>query len=229
MFSAYSEEEIYKILEARVGNTVVAPNLLTFVSKKIGTSNGDVRKAFELTAESIQIRMTEVEGMSPEKIRELDSSDGPLVAIKYGAQANKLAEVDFKNRIDGLPLSGKMILCVMTTLSHASITKTTLGQMKDYVTDCLRSRGSEDEMLALEDFTTLLSTLVDNGLLRASSNAGHEDIFDPTRMLSDLYREPLYLGSQQEDIEKILDKELDHSFFHNLRERAMANKHLFQS
>ena len=224
MFSAYSEEEIYWILEARVGHSVVDPKALQFIAKKVESSSGDARKALEMAATAIQLRLKEIEELDPEETQELDSAVGPLVKVKHAAVASKDEATNWQDRISGLPLVGKMILCVMSTLTQAKVCKTTFGELKRFVSDCLTGNGLEDEMVGYEDFLTLVSTLVDGGLLRASSNASHDEIFDPTRVLADVCKEPIYLAMQQEDVEKALSRELKQAYFHELRKEASQRK-----
>lgn len=80
--------------------------------------------------------------------------------------ANKEEASNLKGRIEGQPLTGKVILCVLKTLAQAGTFKSTVGELKKYVLDCMRQSGSEDEILTIEDFLVLLETLVDSGLLR---------------------------------------------------------------
>ena len=227
MFSTYSENEIHSILEARVGHTVVDPKVLQFVSKKVGSSSGDARKALEMAASAVQLRLREIEEMDSQKTRELDSTVGPLVGMKHVGQASREEATNWKDRIDGLPLTGKMMLCVITTLTQANVCTTTVGELKTFVTDCMSSNGSEEEMLGYEDFLAVLSTLVDFGLLRASSNANLDTVFDTNRMISDIFREPIHLEKQPEDIEKSLSRELTQAYFQNLRENAIKEKGRF--
>jgi len=227
MFSTYSGNEINSILEARVGHTVIDPRVLQFVSKKVGSSSGDARKALELASSAVQLRLREIDEMDSQKTRELDSTVGPLVGMKHVVKASREEATNWKDRIDGLPLTGKMMLCVFTTLTQANVCTTTVGQLKNFVTDCMSSRGSEEEMLGYEDFLAVLGTLVDFGLLRASSNANPDEILDTSRMISDVYNEPIHLEKQPEDIEKSLSRELKQAFFQNLRERAIKEKGRF--
>jgi len=227
MFSTYSENEINSILEARVGHTVVDPRVLQFVSKKVGSSSGDARKALELASSAVQLRLREIDEMDSQKTRELDSTVGPLVWMKHVALACREEATNWKDRIDGLPLAGKMMLCVITTLTQANVCTTTVGALKNSVTDCMSSTGSEEEMLGYEDFLAVLGTLVDFGLLRVSSNANLDTVFDTSRMVIDIYNEPIHLEKQPEDIEKSLSRDLKQGFFQNLRERAIKEKSRF--
>jgi len=220
MFSAYSEDEIRGILEARVGHSVVAPNALAFAAKKIATTSGDVRKAFELTASAIQSAMEEVQAMDPQKAQELETSGGHLVLHKHVHQACRGEIINYQKRIDDLPLTGKMILCVMAIFAQAEVRETTIGELKNHATDCLRDSGKEDEVLPPEDFLALLGTLIDGGLLRASSSVNLDEAFDLSRGLLQIRQAPIFIGTLEEDISKALDKELNKSFFQNIREAA---------
>ena len=70
IFSAYSENEIQKILEARVGRSVIAPSVLQYVAKKRQSGTGDARKAPEMAANAVQHRL--------ELTNETDSTVGHL-------------------------------------------------------------------------------------------------------------------------------------------------------
>lgn len=220
MFSAYSEDEICGILKARVGHSVVAPSTLAFAAKKIAAASGDVRKAFELTATAIQNAMKEVKQMDPQKANEVDSTGGHLVLPKHLGEASKEETTNYQDRIDGQPLTGKMILCIITIFAQAKVHETTLGELKNHVTDCLRAVGKEDDILELDDFVALLTTLIDGGLLRASSSANIDNVLDVSHGYHQIYQAPIFIGSLQEDIAKALDNQLKQSYFCKIREAA---------
>lgn len=204
---------------ARVGRTVVAPNVIDFIAKKVATSCGDARKALEMAANAVQHKIDQLNGSTS------DSTTGHLVKMPNVIQANKEEVMNLKARISGLPAVGKVILCVLTSYSQASgAVNTTIGELKQCVSDCMRQTGMEDEMVQMDDFLVLLETLVDSGLLRASCSTTQSSkgiaLNLSQRTLADVHRQPIRLGIQLEDIEKVLECDLTQTFYQNLRERA---------
>lgn len=218
IFSAYNEEEVYKILEARIGNSVVEQKVMEFIAKKVGQSSGDARKALEMAATAIQKCLGEIEHMDTEEIKKLDLTVDTLVKMKHAGLASREEATNLQDRISGLPLYGKLVLCALTTLTLANVCETTVGRLKRIVNDCLTGCGLEENLLQCEDFLTLLSTLVDAGLLRVSSNATADEIFDTHRCLSDVSKERIFLGMQLEDVEKALNRDLGQKLFRQVRE-----------
>jgi hypothetical protein len=80
-FASYSEREIQQILQARVGLSVVAPNVLDFIAKRVASSTGDARKALEMAANSVRHCL--------EQTNETDSTIGHLVKMQHVVRANK--------------------------------------------------------------------------------------------------------------------------------------------
>ena len=137
-------------------------------------------------------------------------------------QANKEEILNLKDRIGGLPAVGKAILCVLTSYAQArGAVHATIGELKQCVSECMRQTGMEDEMVQMDDFLVLLDTLVDSGLLRASfSTTSSNSLNLSQRTLSDVHRQPIYLGLQLEDIEKVLESDLSQTFYQHLRSMA---------
>jgi hypothetical protein len=106
------------------------------------------------------------------------------------------------------------MLCVLTAYARGGVLESTVGELRVCVSDCMRRGGSEDEMLQMEDFLVLLETLVDTGLLRASPNdPSGKKLSLSGGMLSDVHHQPICLGLQLEEIEKVLDIDLKHCFY----------------
>jgi Cdc6-like AAA superfamily ATPase len=212
-FSTYSENEIQQILEARVGRSVIAPNVLEYVAKKVSSSTGDARKALEMAANAVRHRL--------QQTTKKDLTVGHLVKMPNVVLANKEEATNLKERIDGQPLAGKVMLCVLTAYAQAGVLESSVGELKQCVSDCMRASGNEDEMLQMDDFLVLLETLVDSGLLRASRVAQQGNGFSLAgRMLAEVHNQPILLGIQLEELEKLLEVQLKQAFFQNLRERA---------
>lgn len=223
-FGPYSEYELQQILLARVGATVIAPNVIDYIAKKVATSTGDARKALEMAANAVQHRIDQFQGSTT------GSTDGHLVKMPNVIQANKEEILNLRDRITGLPAVGKVILCILTAYAQAGgAIKTTIGELKQCVSECMRQTGMEDEMVQMDDFLVLLETLVDSGLLRASfsttNSSNGNGLNLSQRTLSDVHRQPIYLGIQLDDIEKVLESDLTQTFYQNLRERARLRRH----
>jgi Cdc6-like AAA superfamily ATPase len=209
---------------ARVGATVIAPNVLDFIAKKVATSTGDARKALEMAANAVQHRIDQLHGITS------GSTDGHLVKMPNVIQANKDEVMNLKDRVSGLPAVGKVILCVLTSFAQANgAMNTTIGELKQCVSDCMRQTNMEDEMVQMDDFLVLLETLVDSGLLRASRSTTHgskgNNLDLSQRSLSDVHRQPIRLGIQLDDIEKVLESDLTQTFYQSLREKARWLRH----
>ena len=195
IFSAYSENEIQKILEARVGRSVIAPSVLQYVAKIIQSVTGDAQKALEMAVNAVQRRL--------ELTDDTDSTVGHLIKMPDAMLANKEEASNLKGRIEGQPLTGKVILCVLKTLAQAGTFKSTVGELKKYVLDCMRQSGSEDEILTIEDFLVLLETPVDSGLLRVFDDVDvkHSDdgFILSGRVLGEVHQQPIHLGMQLDE------------------------------
>lgn len=202
----------------------MAPNVIDFIAKKVATSTGDARKALEMAANAVQHRKDQLNESKAA------STDVHLVKMPNVIQANKEEVLNLKERISGLPAVGKVILCVLTSYSQASgAVNTTIGELKQCVSDCMLQTGMEDEMVQMDDFLVLLETLVDSGLLRASCSTAHgskgNGLNLSQRTLADVHRQPIRLGIQLDDIEKVLESDLTQTFYQNLRERARLLRH----
>jgi Cdc6-like AAA superfamily ATPase len=220
MFSPYNEYELQQILLARIGTAVVAPNVIDYIAKKVASGSGDARKALEMAGNAIEHRLAQITDMTSASV------DGHLVKMPNVVQANKEEALNIKERISGLPLVGKVILCVLTSYAQAGgAVDTTIGELKQCVSECMRHTGMEDEMVQMDDFLVLLETLIDSGLLRASGGGGDRNhngngMNLSRRTLSDVHRQPIRLGIQLDDIEKVLESDLKQTFYQKLRDHA---------
>lgn len=196
-----------------MGRSVVAPNVLDYIAKKVASSTGDARKALEMAANAVQHRL--------EQTKETESAIGHLVKMPNVVLANKDETVNLKDRIAGQPIVGKVILCVLTSFAQAGVLESTVGELKLCVSDCMQLCGSEDEMLQMDDFLVLLETLVDSGLLRASPDGQPGDEFCLSgRILSDVHHQPIFLGTQLDEIERALESDLKQAFYQTIRDSA---------
>jgi Cdc6-like AAA superfamily ATPase len=216
-FASYSDDELVRILEARVGRSVFATSALKYIAKKVAACSGDARKALEMASNAVQNRLRAT--------NESDCTNGPIVLVPHVAQSNKDETANLKDRIEGLPLAGKVMLCVLTSYAQAGVVECTVGDLKDCVCDCLRQSGSEDEMLTIDDFLVLLETLVDSGLLLAAKqNQSGGEFRLSGRELSEVHKQQIKLGLQLEEVEKALAIELKQSFYQTLRVSAKEQR-----
>jgi hypothetical protein len=98
--------------------------------------------------------------------------------------------------------------------------------LKSCVTKCLQSSGTCDEILCIRDFVPLLSTLIELGLIRASTKSNLDEIFQSSRSrcIGDIGAEPIVLGTQPEDILEALERQLQQPFFQRIRSDAAGLK-----
>lgn len=196
---------------------MIAPNVLEYVAKKVSSSSGDARKALEMTANAVQYRLDETS--------EVGSTIGHLVKMPDVVRANKEEASNLKDRIAGQPIVGKIMLNVLTAYAQSGSLETTVGELKNCVSEGMRHIGSEDDMLQTDDFLVLLETLVDSGLLRASLDVQPEDGCRLSgRVLAEVHRQPISLGIQLEEIEKLLETDLKQPFYKNLRDGAKQRR-----
>lgn len=144
-------------------------------------------------------------------------SDGYLVSHRDVANANKKHGEDGRNyfqTIDGLPGTGKVVLCVVATIAKRHHGFLTLRRLRDLVSDCLLATERRDEILSTTDFLLLLDTLCDQGLLCKSEKNFSQAV------LGDVMLTPIELKHPLQDVEMALEKELRHPFYNALRERA---------
>lgn len=208
-FSSYGESEVEDILKRRVGTAVFDASVLSMIAKKNAKASGDVRNALEMASNAIQHRLNNCDNSRFTK--------GYLITTKDAFLGNKDA-VTLQGTITGLSMAGQCLLCILTSFSKAGVMSSTVGTLKRNVDDCLRMAGNESETLQYDDFIVMLETLVDNGLLRASSS---EHGFLLNKSMRDAFTEPISLGVQNEEVEKVLEKSLTQSYFVRIREYAL--------
>lgn len=202
----------------RIGCTVVDSKAIEFIAKKVASSSGDARRAIEMASLAIQHRMKDLPDPSP-------TSTVPLVKIPHVIQANKDTMANLQERINGQPAVGKIMLCVLISYAQAGVLECTVGELKNCVATCTAEIGSDDDMLQLDDFVVLLETLVDSGLLRATINGrqgGEFRLFG--RSLPEIHKQPIQLGLQLSEVEKVLESELCQGFYKSIRESAKRER-----
>jgi Cdc6-like AAA superfamily ATPase len=216
-FSAYSDAEIRLILHARVGDQLFADNVLEYISKATAGMNGDIRKALEMASRAASHRLLQCTAGA--------QTSGCLVKMSNVIAANKDESANLKGRINGLPRLGKVILCVMTSLANGNVVETTVGILKKFVVECMEA-GIDDQGLEMEDFTTMVETLVDAGILRASTrkSPGGKFILNGLESIAEVLKQPICLGSPLEEVDKLLVSELKRPYYEQLRNAAKHSK-----
>lgn len=188
------------ILKSRVGGNFVAEPVFNFIAKKVQSTSGDARKAFDYMASAIN------------SCRE----DKKAKTVNMG-HASKVFSMDKKalsEVVNGLPALSKVILCIVITLAREQV-EVPLGRLKQLVKDCAMSAGSEEEMGDMGDFQNLLGTLVDTGLLIARKMDAK-----PKNPTTD---STISLSGQLEDVEKALETELfSRPYYQQLRDKTAA-------
>lgn len=133
--------------------------------------------------------------------------------MKHVIIGNKDDHTGIKSRVDGLPITGRIMLCILVTLAQNNVLSTKLRRLKSIVLDCMRQTHLEDEYIGDEDFANLIGTLTDSGLLLAKQNPLSK---------GNLGEQEIQLGQQMEDVRKVLEKELNEPFYVKMRENASA-------
>lgn len=204
-FTPYSEKELLNILEDRVGREVVANTVLDYVAKTTAKGSGDARRALEMLSRTIQSCLDQ----TPKDA----VIEGEIVTMKHLLPVIQDRDASIKARVEGLPLAGKVILCVLSSIATGGVTSTSVGILRNCVRDCLHSSNSEDDIVGIEDFVCIIDTLVDTGLLIANKNLGK-------KLKADLYSQEIRLGDQLGEVTRLLKNELDKPFYNKLRENA---------
>jgi Cdc6-like AAA superfamily ATPase len=217
-FSSYGEIELKSILEARVGHSVVASDVLTYVSKKVAETKGDARQAFDMLKNAVVF--------CRQQLTSGQISSGPLVTMKHVVVANK-DSADLKRRLDGLSSFGKTMFCILVSLARGGRLQTTVGVLRDLVSECLSCTGSLDEQVTWDDYLVMLETLNDMGLLRLSmGNADDSRLINLAGIeLAVAAKMPLCLGIQLEEVERAMINELKEPFYQKLRDNAKEILH----
>jgi len=215
-FKPYGTDDILRILEARVGGKIIAKTAMTMIAKKVSSSSGDARKALELASDAIKNCLASLRTKSAKS-----NSEYPLVTMQHLGSSLKVGNKRLAEVVEGLPQVGKVILCVAATLARADVKTTTIGKLRNFVGECM-CRDQVEDMVSLEDFKMILETLADSGLL-SFGNAKSNVI--SSCVASEIYRKPICLSVQLDDVENALSTILyQNEFYENLREHAKQNK-----
>ena len=214
-FSAYNNHDLQSILEDRLGSNLMDPKAIEFIAKTVANTGGDARKALELASKAV---MNCYEGLHAAGIKKSKSSRDdpkPLVTLKHVLAIHGTQSKKFQDIIERLPEDGKAILCILSVLSQNSVTQTTYGRLRQFVTQCLDDGGKE--ALEKDEFQLLLETLRDSGLIRfgaaAAANKNNKkkshnhksgSQAQPQPGTLDPFQTPVCIGQQALDIDKAI-------------------------
>jgi Cdc6-like AAA superfamily ATPase len=218
MFNAYSKNDLVGIVQARIGDRVVAPKALEFIALKIEQSTGDARKVLEMMADAIERRLSALlEGK-----RLPSDPEAPLVTLGDVLPIIKERNNAVADKIEGLPAMGKAILCVLTSLAKVSVNSTSLFLLKRFTMQCMSQCDEhQEEMLTTEDFTLMIETLVQTGLL---TTGGDMKRVGPANLAS----MPISLSVGLEDVEIAINNGIGQErFYANIINYTKENKTSF--
>ena len=162
-FRRYRAPELRHILESRLGTTIVAPLALELMCKKVAQASGDVRAALDMVADAVKYRL---ESLTPMERNAIVSTPKALVTLKDHTQSVKLAQDNLAERIQDIPLYGKIVLCVLVTLARGEVQFAKIKDLRECVTACLGDFPDELQTMAPENFMSVLETLVDQNVLK---------------------------------------------------------------
>ena len=209
----YNVNDLKGILATRVGTKVVPEKVQEFIAKRVINAGSDARKALELCAMAVKLALAEL------SVGDEGSSDqDDLVSLRHVTKAAKASDYAMSDRIKSLPKAAQVALCVLLTLSEASVEKIDIRTLSALVSDCLISNYMNDVLTAV-DFNPLLEMLVDTGILciSAQGKGGSGDFLD----------RDVCLGVQYSEVMKAVDANLYKlEFFRGIRDRALDRKDL---
>jgi Cdc6-like AAA superfamily ATPase len=206
MFKPYSVHELHYIFESRVDSTLFAKDLLQKLAEAIVKKGDDARSALDYLRLAIRQSLEQLKDDGA-------TSTGPLVFFKHLVKAEQEKGPSLRKRIHGLPTMGKCVLCILTTLAKDQCMKVPLRDLRRYVLSCMHETNRGDDMLTTDDFVFLVETIVDMGLLNATS-----------RKLSIFENHKIELAIQPDEVVEILQEDLKQSFYQNMMARAAERK-----
>ena len=206
IFSPYTEHDIRKIIELRIG-TVIDPKALQLISRRIAYLSGDARRALEVTSDAVENCLNSL--TKEELDRELVDECMPLVKLTHVMRAIKSKmPTPCVDLIAGLPLAAKVILCIAVTLCQVWGPKAeiSISELRKYCIEATHHSILDDG--GSQQIMSLVDMLVDYGLLRTCNN----------RPLDRHDSNPkLRLVTQLDDVEIALETSLfNNRFYKNL-------------
>lgn len=205
-FRPYTDDDLRRILEVRVGHSVIPESVLTVIAKKVSSSSGDARKALDVAARAV----AECLDRTPDNV----TTTGPLVKIQDVMKVLKSFEKDYKAIIDGLPTAAKVVLCVASVFAKKNQT-VTLRRLHDLVSEALAETSRANDLMQSDDFVVTVEILVDSGLLKSSVSKKRASVDEKVSSQIELH-------IPVEDVEAALTEELKIPFYATLRDRAAS-------
>jgi hypothetical protein len=142
--------------------------------------------------------------------------------MRHMMQANQENMTDVADKIDGLPQMAKVVLCVALTLREVSDQwkVMTLGTLQRHCIEAARGGMFGEEDLNQDVILSLVTHLIDAGLLVSYSQEAHEP-GDAAIRSGNPYHTPVQLGVQLHEVESAMDETLfNQSFYCKLRDRV---------
>lgn len=213
-FEPYGKHDLVKMIQDRIGTSVVDQSALEFAAAKVSTTSGDARQMLVLTAGAIQ---KSLDALSMQAAKSTYSDSAPVVKMASMMLANRESIKQHADVVDGLPQMAKAVLCIAVTLvqSRSEETRFTLGMLRRYCLDCLEW---EEEGFGIESFRDFIQQLIDSGLLKIHGTASEEFLCADVNQLHNV---PICLSLQLQDVESVLETDLeDREFYRGLIQRA---------
>ena len=170
--------------------------------KKVAKASGDVRAALDMVADAVRHRLGSLSAMERNAIV---STPKALVTLKDHTQSVKLAQDNLAERIQDIPLYGKIVLCVLVTLARDEVQFAKIKDLRECVTACLGDFPDELQTMSPENFKSILETLVDQNILKMD----HVPVNMRDRLSTASYQQEMVrLGSQLEDVSEVVRRDL---------------------
>ena len=200
VFSAYKKEDILAILEQRLGSNIVDQKALQLISRRVAASNGDVRRALEITSNAVGkcMHLTSKEKLDMEVA--FDGECMPLVKLPHMMRAIKEGmPMGHANVICSLPHAAKVVLCVAVSLSQvwSPTSEISISVLKKYCVEATHHAIMDE--LSLGHVMSLVEMLLDARLLMPG-NSGQFNPHDPNAKIK--------IGVQLDDVEIALEQSL---------------------
>lgn len=187
-------------MAARVGLTTIDEKALRFLASKVSSGSGDARSMLELVSSAVEKCKTSL------TVAQLDAAmEQPVVTIRHAMQAVKDSTWKVAERIESLPETQKLVLCVAVTACKAlPDTNFRMAELREYINAVIKEDG-ELETMDNDDFLTAIQNLVDQGMLLPNDD-GQTDI--RAKGLGAFRETQVRFGHQLEDVESIVDQRL---------------------
>jgi hypothetical protein len=174
---------------------------LKLITTKIAKASGDIRAALDMTADAVKYRLKTLSAIECSAIATMSK---PLVTIAHHTQSIKLAQDGLAERIRGIPLFGKIVLCVMVTLASEQVQFAKIQDLRECVTACLSDFPDDLQLMSPESFQDILGMLVDQNVLKMDCARDARE-----RLSTAQYQhQHVRLGTQLQDVRDVVQKEM---------------------